>query len=583
MSSTQGLRLSLAFLLLVGCADSQSAPDPDAGTNPMTDGGGLDSAIPDCVSGTKRCTGLVPEVCSSNGTWVAGAACDFVCATGECLGECVPGATRCTDLVPESCDTTGSWVAGTACDFVCTDGACVGNCVPGTTTCDGLQPQTCNAAGAFENSGAACDYVCTSGTCEGSCVPGTTRCDGLSPQQCDATGTYQPLRADCEFVCADAACTGTCVPGTRRCGATAATVELCDATGTFQPDETCLQDCGGGACVCGPDYSGDGYACAPLDFCEPTRGGCSPNAMCSQTGTTPSCACNVGYVGDGLHCSTPPTTFALLEDFNDISLLSGLGWTLQNSSVAVGSTSWFQGNATTAGGPFDSYNGAANAYIGANYNNTGSVGTISNWLLTPEIDFGDEAMLEFYTRKPSPDNYADRLEVRVCSTLPCDAPGAGSTAGFDSLLLSINPNLTSGVYPTTWTRFQVTNASGIPRSGRGRIAFRYFVTSGGLSGTNSDYIGIDAVRYQVGAPSYPVQVVADVQGAPSGITVELNRQVSMAVMTSGTTSFPTTLSAGTPYVVTVHNVPAATTCVVTNGSGTIQNAAVTVTLTCTTN
>src|SRR5689334_188287 len=80
---------------------------------------------------------------------------------------------------------------------------------------------------------------------------------------------------------------------------------------------------------------------------------------------------------------TKTTAQSFSESFNDITTLAGNGWVMTNASVAVGSTSWFQGNATSAGGPFDSYNGAANAYIGANYNNTGNVGTISNWLMTP--------------------------------------------------------------------------------------------------------------------------------------------------------------------------------------------------------
>jgi len=42
----------------------------------------------------------------------------------------------------------------------------------------------------------------------------------------------------------------------------------------------------------------------------------------------------------------------------------------------------------------------------------------------------------------------------------------------------------------------VQNASGIPASGSGRIAFRYFVTDAGTSGDNSDYIGIDTVSIQ---------------------------------------------------------------------------------------
>ena len=69
---------------------------------------------------------------------------------------------------------------------------------------------------------------------------------------------------------------------------------------------------------------------------------------------------------------------AFTENFDDVTLLAGNGWVMTNASVPVGSTNWFQGTNVGAGGPFDSFNGAANSYIGANYNNTGSTGTISN-------------------------------------------------------------------------------------------------------------------------------------------------------------------------------------------------------------
>src|ERR1051325_2621919 len=72
---------------------------------------------------------------------------------------------------------------------------------------------------------------------------------------------------------------------------------------------------------------------------------------------------------------------AITENFDNITLLAGNGWSLQNLSSPVGSTNWFQGTNVSAGGPFDSYNGAANSYIAANYNNTGNTGTISNWLM----------------------------------------------------------------------------------------------------------------------------------------------------------------------------------------------------------
>ena len=200
-----------------------------------------------------------------------------------------------------------------------------------------------------------------------------------------------------------------------------------------------------------------------------------------------------GLLAFGLGSKSQAQSFS--ESFNDITTLAGSGWVTSNVSVAVGSTGWFQGNATSAGGPFDSYNGATNAYIGANYNNTGNTGTISNWLMTPNRTFKNGDVLTFYTRKPSPDNYADRLEVRLSTNGASTNVGSGTTVGdYTTLLMSVNPSLTLGVYPTTWTMYTVT-ISGLPAPTSGRIAFRYFVTSAGLSGTNSDYIGIDQVDY----------------------------------------------------------------------------------------
>ena len=46
------------------------------------------------------------------------------------------------------------------------------------------------------------------------------------------------------------------------------------------------------------------------------------------------------------------------------------GWTAKNNSVPIGTTNWFQGNATV----FGSQSGAANSYIGANFNNTAGAG-----------------------------------------------------------------------------------------------------------------------------------------------------------------------------------------------------------------
>jgi len=262
---------------------------------------------------------------------------------------------------------------------------------------------------------------------------------------------------------------------------------------------------------------------------------------------------------------------AFSESFNDITTLAGSGWVTTNASVAVGSTSWFQGNPVSGGGPFDAFNGATNAYIGANYNNTGSTGTISNWLMTPNRTFRNGDVITFYTRKPSPDTYADRLEVRLSANGASTAVGSGSSVGdYTTLLLSVNPTLVLGVYPTAWTQYTIT-ISGLPAPTSGRIGFRYFVTSGGVSGTNSDYIGIDQVDYTpyvcpaftmttggaltggsagsaysstltqtgaLGAPSFAVTAGA----LPPGLTLSAAGTISGTTTATGTFNFTATVS-----------------------------------------
>jgi hypothetical protein len=269
----------------------------------------------------------------------------------------------------------------------------------------------------------------------------------------------------------------------------------------------------------------------------------------------------------GLSGSTCAQSFT--ENFDDINVLAGNGWVMQNNSVFVGATNWFQGTNVAAGGPFDAYNGAANAYIGANYNNTGSTGTISNWLMQPNRTLRNGDVLTFYTRKASPDSYADRLEVRLSTNGASTNAGSGVAVGdFTTLLLSVNPTLVLGVYPTTWTQYTIT-MSGLPAPTSGRMAFRYFVTNGGASGTNSDYIGIDNVVYTpyvcpamtisplslpgaswgqgysqslsqtgaLGAPNFAITSGA----LPPGMTLSLAGAISGAPTATGTFNFTVTV------------------------------------------
>ena len=199
-----------------------------------------------------------------------------------------------------------------------------------------------------------------------------------------------------------------------------------------------------------------------------------------------------------------PAPLAVVADegFDDITTLAGAGWLMGNHSQPVGSTGWFQGN----DGVFAAFDGATTAYIGANFNNTAGAGIISNWLVTPEITFNPGSTGSFYTRTVDAAPFADRLEVRLCTSGDCTnfGTGAADVGNFTTVLLTINPTLQTGAdptgangYPDVWTQFTL---SGLPTSGTGRIAFRYFVANGGPSGANSNYIGIDRVVIDNGTP-----------------------------------------------------------------------------------
>ncbi|MBU4539206.1 MAG: choice-of-anchor J domain-containing protein [Weeksellaceae bacterium] len=226
-----------------------------------------------------------------------------------------------------------------------------------------------------------------------------------------------------------------------------------------------------------------------------------------------------------LFCTQLNFAQTFTESFDNITTLAANGWSLQNNSTPVGSLSWFQGTATTATptpGPFNAYNGAANAYIAANFNSTGSTGTISNWLITPNRVLRNGDVFTFYTRKPTigggQTDYADRLEVRMSTNGASTNVGTGAAAvgDFTTLLLSINPTLVANVYPQVWTKYTIT-VSGLPSPTSGRIAFRYFVTGAGSLGTNSDYIGIDQVDYTpYVCPAFTMTSSGALPGAQAG-------------------------------------------------------------------
>ncbi len=239
------------------------------------------------------------------------------------------------------------------------------------------------------------------------------------------------------------------------------------------------------------------------------------------------------------------------QNFDDITTLSGNGWFMQNNSSPLGVTSWFQGTSVAGGGPFDAYNGAAAAYIGANFNNTGSAGTISNWLLTPVATIKNGDVISFYTRSTG-DNYPDRLQLRLSTNGASSNVGSTATdvGDFTTVLTEVNPTLVVGGYPATWTQYTVT-VSGLSAPVSGRFAFRYFVTSAGSSGSNSDYIGIDNVIYTpYVCPTFALTADGALTGGNAGIAYTYGLTQSGAL---GTPAFAVTSGALPPGVTLAAN------------------------------
>ncbi len=185
------------------------------------------------------------------------------------------------------------------------------------------------------------------------------------------------------------------------------------------------------------------------------------------------------------------------EGFENLASLTD--WYIQNNSISP-DADWGGGDATI----FPAQAGNSDSYLSVNYQSTSSSSgtTISNWLFTPTRTYNNGDVITFYTRTLTGPLYPDRMEVRLssdgngldCGTNPTDV------GTFTTLLLTINPTLTTSGYPQVWTQYTI-NIAGLTGPTNGRVAFRYFVTNAGPGGVNSNYIGLDSYTYSSVATS----------------------------------------------------------------------------------
>ncbi len=184
--------------------------------------------------------------------------------------------------------------------------------------------------------------------------------------------------------------------------------------------------------------------------------------------------------------SASASTILLSENFDSVAGLPGAGWAIVNNSSPIGTTDWFQGNPAV----FPSQAGAANSYVGSNFEAAALGGNISVWLISPVLTLNDGDIISFYTQAVGA-GFPDRLELRLSASGASTDVGATdvSVGDFTGLLTTINPTLDPSGYPSAWTQInQVVSGLGGPTSGR--FAFRSFVPD---TNVNGNYLGIDTL------------------------------------------------------------------------------------------
>src|SRR5882672_3852819 len=82
----------------------------------------------------------------------------------------------------------------------------------------------------------------------------------------------------------------------------------------------------------------------------------------------------------GLSATAAEAQFQINEDFVTVP---PPGWVVTNNSEPLGTTNWYQGDTAA----FQAQGGPADSYAAADFDNTGDTGTISDWLLTPQVTF----------------------------------------------------------------------------------------------------------------------------------------------------------------------------------------------------
>jgi hypothetical protein len=192
----------------------------------------------------------------------------------------------------------------------------------------------------------------------------------------------------------------------------------------------------------------------------------------------------------------------LSEGFNNVSGLAP-AWAFVNNSESAPTTPslWTQG--VTATSDYDAQSGSTNSFAQVDVSSTSALNAVvSNWLITPELDFTNGGVFGFFARTLQGNTFAEFIEVRQSNAGSSTNVGAAATdlGNFTTLVGSVGSlnDRSKDLPKSAWGLFTFNIA---PTSGSGRLAFRYYATDGGLNGVTGQYATIDTVNYAVPEPS----------------------------------------------------------------------------------
>ncbi|WP_428507913.1 choice-of-anchor J domain-containing protein [Roseateles sp.] len=179
--------------------------------------------------------------------------------------------------------------------------------------------------------------------------------------------------------------------------------------------------------------------------------------------------CLLGLAGVTLAIAAQADTYT--EGFDD---LAASGWTLSNNSSPAG-LAWFQGVPEY----FAAQSGATGSYALATYASTTALnGSISNWLISPELILGGASSLSFFARTEATEGFSDTVKVYF------NAGADAATTSFTNLLGTVTLS-TSG-----WTQYTIA----LPNAATGRIAFQYAVSDAATANLAAiDSVSVSAV------------------------------------------------------------------------------------------